>query len=264
MAEKRMFAKSIVCSDLFYEMPASSRLLYYDLGMAADDDGFIGNAKSIMRMTGAREDDLNVLLARGLVYKFNNSLVLILDWLSHNTIRKDMYKPSRFDERNRLNINSIKKRYSVENTLTNRIIGPKQQDIPEIVPDIVDLGNDGNTDVSCSQDSICDYKQEYPDEELIYQELEIHGIKRNSSEARKIASKNSYKDVMEYTNYALTHKPPRTRNLAGWIITCINCKRTSKVQHTDKSVCDLCHGTGEYQLKDSYVPCPVCNYKNNN
>ena len=47
MAERRMFSKTIIDSDVFLDMPTSTRLLYYDLAMRADDDGFINNPKSI-------------------------------------------------------------------------------------------------------------------------------------------------------------------------------------------------------------------------
>ena len=57
MAERRMFAKSVIGSDNFLDMPATTQLLYFHLGMRADDDGFVGNPRSIMRMTGAGEDD---------------------------------------------------------------------------------------------------------------------------------------------------------------------------------------------------------------
>ena len=64
MAERRMFAKSIVLSDAFLDMPMSARCLYFTLGMLADDDGFVGSPKSIMRQCGATDDDMKVLLAK--------------------------------------------------------------------------------------------------------------------------------------------------------------------------------------------------------
>ena len=94
MAERRMFAKSVIGSARFLRMPPSSRLLYYDLGMAADDDGVV-EAFSIMRMTGAVEDDLKVLVTKGFVSVLNDDLVsYILDWSKNNQIRKDRYQPS--------------------------------------------------------------------------------------------------------------------------------------------------------------------------
>ena len=60
MANKRMFSLSVVDTDKFLEMPLSSRLLYYELGMRADDDGFVGNWKKILLFTGLKEDDMKV------------------------------------------------------------------------------------------------------------------------------------------------------------------------------------------------------------
>ena len=70
-------------------MPSSSRLLYYDLGMRADDDGVV-EAFNVLRMTGATEDDLRVLTAKGYIEVLNDDLVtFITDWNEHNKIRAD-------------------------------------------------------------------------------------------------------------------------------------------------------------------------------
>ena len=52
MAQKRMFNKTVIGSDEFLEMSDSAQNLYFHLSMEADDDGFVDNWKSIMRMTG--------------------------------------------------------------------------------------------------------------------------------------------------------------------------------------------------------------------
>lgn len=98
MAERRMFAKSIVDSDAFIDMPISARLLYYDLGMRADDDGFVNSPKKIMRMIGATNDDMNILLMRKFVIEFENGVVVIKHWRIHNYIQKDRYKPTNYKE----------------------------------------------------------------------------------------------------------------------------------------------------------------------
>lgn len=89
-----MFAKAIIGSARFLRMPATSRLLYYDLGMEADDDGCV-EAFAVMRKTGANDDDLRVLVSKGFVRVLNEDLVsLILDWKTNNYIQKDRYHPS--------------------------------------------------------------------------------------------------------------------------------------------------------------------------
>ncbi|MDY4509963.1 MAG: replisome organizer, partial [Candidatus Faecousia sp.] len=91
MAERRMFARSVIGSARFLRMPATSRLLYYDLGMEADDDGCV-EAFGVMRKTGATEDDLRVLASKGFVRVLNEDFVsYILDWNTNNQIRRDRY-----------------------------------------------------------------------------------------------------------------------------------------------------------------------------
>lgn len=94
MAERRMFSKAIIGSARFLMMPASTRLLYYDLGMFADDDGVV-EAFAVLRQTNASEDDLRLLVAKGFIRVLNEELVtFITDWKTNNFIRSDRYKPS--------------------------------------------------------------------------------------------------------------------------------------------------------------------------
>lgn len=98
MAERRMFSKSVINSARFLRMPQTSRLLYYDLGMAADDDGVV-EAFTVIRTTGAAEDDLRVLASRGFITVLNDDLVsYITDWNTNNQLRKDRHKPSIYAE----------------------------------------------------------------------------------------------------------------------------------------------------------------------
>lgn len=98
MAERRMFSKSVINSARFLRMPQTSRLLYYDLGMSADDDGVV-EAFTVLRTTGAAEDDLRVLASRGFVTVLNDDLVsYITDWNTNNQLRKDRHKPSIYAE----------------------------------------------------------------------------------------------------------------------------------------------------------------------
>lgn len=98
MAERRMFSKAVVSSARFLRMPQTSRLLYYDLGMAADDDGVV-EAFTVLRTTGAAEDDLRVLAAKGFITVLNEDLVsYITDWRINNQLRKDRYHQSVYAE----------------------------------------------------------------------------------------------------------------------------------------------------------------------
>lgn len=86
-----MFSPKIVSSDAFLDMPTSSRELYFQLGMFADDDGFV-NPKKIIRMIGAADDDLKVLIAKRFVIPFENGVVVIKHWAINNLIRTDWHK----------------------------------------------------------------------------------------------------------------------------------------------------------------------------
>lgn len=113
MAERRMFAKSIIDSDTFMDMPTSSRLLYYDLSMRADDDGFVNSPKKIMRMTGASQDDLKMLIAKSFLIPFESGVVVIKHWKIHNYIQKDRYKETLYTEEKSLLFEKENKEYTL-------------------------------------------------------------------------------------------------------------------------------------------------------
>lgn len=94
MAERRMFAKTIIDSDAFLDMPLSTQALYFHLSMRADDDGFINNPKKIQRMVGCGDDDLKLLIAKAFILPFESGVVVIKHWKIHNYIRSDRYKPT--------------------------------------------------------------------------------------------------------------------------------------------------------------------------
>ena len=86
----------IVDSDAFLEMPLSSQCLYFHLNMRADDDGFVGNPKKIMRMIQATEDDLKILLAKRFLIMFEDNVVVVKHWWMHNTLAKDRYNETSY------------------------------------------------------------------------------------------------------------------------------------------------------------------------
>lgn len=97
MAQRRMLSKKITDTDTFLDMPLSSQCLYFHLNMHADDDGFLGNSKTIRRMVGASEDDLKLLMAKELIIPFESGVVVIKDWKIHNYIRSDRYNPTIYE-----------------------------------------------------------------------------------------------------------------------------------------------------------------------
>ena len=92
MAERRMFAKTIIDSDAFLDMPLSAQALYFHLSMRADDDGFINNPKKIQRMIGASDDDCKILVMKRFIITFESGVIVIKHWKIHNYIRNDRYK----------------------------------------------------------------------------------------------------------------------------------------------------------------------------
>ena len=98
MAERRMFAKTIIDSDPFIDMPLSTQALYFHLSMRADDEGFINNPKKIQRMIGASDDDLKVLIMKRFILPFDSGVVVIKHWKIHNYIQKDRFKPTVYAE----------------------------------------------------------------------------------------------------------------------------------------------------------------------
>lgn len=112
MAERRMFAKSIVLSDAFLDMPMSARCLYFTLAMLADDDGFINSPKSIMRQCGATTDDMNILIAKCFVLTFESGVVVIKHWRIHNLIQKDRYRETKYLEEKAMLTLDVNKAYT--------------------------------------------------------------------------------------------------------------------------------------------------------
>ncbi len=102
MAQKRMFTMKIVDSDAFLEMPLSTQCLYFHLNMRADDDGFIGNTKRIMKIIGASEDDLRLLIAKRFVLTFEDGVIVIKHWRMHNTLSRDRYTETPYIDEKRM------------------------------------------------------------------------------------------------------------------------------------------------------------------
>lgn len=101
-----MFAKTIIDSDAFLDMPLSAQALYFHLSMRADDDGFINNPKKIQRMIGASDDDCKLLIMKQFIIPFESGIVVIKHWRIHNYIQKDRYAPTIYQaEKSTLTVN---------------------------------------------------------------------------------------------------------------------------------------------------------------
>lgn len=154
MAERRMFAKTIIDSDAFLDMPMSARLLYYDLSMRADDDGFNNAPNKVARMIGATKDDLNLLIIKKFIIPFENGVVVIKHWKIHNYIRKDTYTETKYKEEKQLLELDENKAYRVASDICCiSVDDPSTQ---------VRLGKDREGKESIGEDIICDSDESPP------------------------------------------------------------------------------------------------------
>jgi len=91
-----MFSLKIIDTDEFLDMPVSSRELYFQFGLRADDDGFVSNPKRILKMIGSTDDDVKVLLNKKFLIPFESGVCVISHWKIHNYIQKDRYQKTRY------------------------------------------------------------------------------------------------------------------------------------------------------------------------
>jgi hypothetical protein len=92
-----MFSDEITSTDAFLDMPLSSQLLYFHLGMNADDDGFISSPKMVMRIISASSDDLKLLIAKKFLLSFESGVCVVKHWRINNYIRKDIYQETKYE-----------------------------------------------------------------------------------------------------------------------------------------------------------------------
>ena len=114
MAQRRMFSLKVIDTDEFMDMPQTTQLLYYNLALRADDDGFVANPKRIIKMTGSNDDDMKVLIAKKYVIPFENGVCVIRHWRIHNYIQADRYTETEYIKEKE-NLALIKGKYEHKN-----------------------------------------------------------------------------------------------------------------------------------------------------
>lgn len=114
MANKRMFSIDVTETDTFLEMPLTAQALYFHLAMRGDDDGFVSNPRSIMRVTGCSENDLKTLAESRYIITFRSGVIVISDWKVNNYLRGDRYKPTTFQNELSMLTETANKRYVLE------------------------------------------------------------------------------------------------------------------------------------------------------
>lgn len=165
MADKRMFSLSVVDTDWFLDLPLSTQALYFHLNMRADDDGFVDAPNSIVRKIGASKNDFDLLVAKRYVLKFESGIIVIKHWRMHNTIQKDRYHPTQFQEE--LNLLSIKDNKSYTD---NKCI----QDVSKVDTDCIQNVSLG-LDLGLDKDIELDNKKESNKEKVSTETAHIYG-----------------------------------------------------------------------------------------
>jgi len=153
MAERRMFAKTIIDSDAFLDMPLTSQALYFHLSMRADDDGFINNPKKIQRMIGCSDDDLKLLTAKRFIVGFDDGIIVIKHWRMHNYIRPDRYKPTVYQEELSQLVLKENKSYQKLDANDLKVVG-MTCGIPSAIPVVNQKAYQTDTQVRLGKDSI--------------------------------------------------------------------------------------------------------------
>lgn len=94
MGNRRMISKTVTQTHRFLRLPLEAQALYFHLIQNCDDDGVV-EAFPILRMIGASEDNLGLLVVKRFVKPLNEEMVyFVVDFHEQNTVRKDRYTPS--------------------------------------------------------------------------------------------------------------------------------------------------------------------------
>ena len=99
MAKYRCLSDEILFNDNFLSLPASARDLYTYINHKTDDYGFCCEVQNIMRTLRAKPKDLQLLVDRHYLIKFEDWLYLEKHfYINNRNLRKDRIKPSNYAE----------------------------------------------------------------------------------------------------------------------------------------------------------------------
>lgn len=98
MADRRMLSKKITDHDNFISLSASAQALYMHLCMSADDDGFCNQVSLCMFKAHAGTQDLEALIERKYLLRFDSGVIVIKHWKMMNTIKNDRYVPTAYTD----------------------------------------------------------------------------------------------------------------------------------------------------------------------
>lgn len=240
MANKRMFNMKICDSDAFLDMPLSSQALYFHLNMRADDDGFVGNPKRIVRTIGANEDDLKLLIAKRFVLSFEDGVIVIKHWKMHNCIQKDRYHPTVYQDELKMLYEKDNKSYTFDSEKGERIQNVSNMETKRIQNVSSDLGldldldsdsdlgldSDSDLDLTVSKDTVCQTEVRQVIDN--WNDLRIYGIKpisKISSSSKRYKSLTArireygIEDVLKAIDKIRVSDFLQGKNNNGWMIT---------------------------------------------
>ena len=239
MAQKRMFDKSITNSDNFLELPDSSQILYFHLSMNADDDGFIDNWKSIMRMTGTKEDDLKILITKSYVIPFDTGVIVIRHWRMNNYLRTDRYKETTHKrERNQLILGENEEYLLQKNGVGIPMVNPDKNSIDKNRLDYKEKNIKKEKFVKPTLEEVEEYCKERNssvDAKTFYEYFETGGWK--DSKGNKV--KNWKQKLITWESHK---KPLQKENIPNWFNEEQNIQETT--QEDKKVLDDILEGIG--------------------
>lgn len=190
---RRMISSKVVDTDNFLDLPATSQNLYFHLLMHADDDGFLGNPKTITRSIGAHQDDLKLLIEKGYLFVFEDGAIAIKDWFIHNYIPKDRYHETVYKE--------DKKKLEVTETQQYRLVTRKP-----IVQDTESKQVVDNMDTDCIQDANKVYTEDKLSKDKLSKDNNIDKLSSSESnsdpelEKKQKSQKIPYEKIVDYLN----------------------------------------------------------------
>ena len=219
MAERRMFAKMIIDSDAFLDMPLSTQTLYFHLSMRADDDGFINSPKRIQRLIGASDDDLKLLIAKNFIIPFESGVVVIKHWRIHNYIQTDRYKETVYtEEKARLGIKPNKAYTLNDQCIQNGYIADTQVRIGKVSKgkDRINNAIDGYTENEELRSALRDFGEmrkliKKPMTDRAWQNL-FNKLSGMGDEEMQIAILNQSIEHCWQTVYPIKDEKPQTAN----------------------------------------------------
>ena len=129
VAKKRMFNIDIVGSDAFLDMAHESQALYLQLSMRADDDGFIGNPKTVVRIAGVSNAAFEELLQKRFILQFQSGVVVVKHWKINNDIKKDRYSPTVYTDEFQLLSTKENKAYTERSANVSTLDTERRQDV---------------------------------------------------------------------------------------------------------------------------------------